>query len=112
MFHFSFDALYKKYHDEVHPARLVFVSFLRHQHSKGHMVSKLQAKGFNPMQFKLDGSRPDLTKLDTLFGLLSSDTSTFEEQLKEMETEMNTTGMQAIFEALALHDSEQQAESH
>jgi hypothetical protein len=39
------------------------------------MVSKLQE--FSPLQFKFDTRRPDLTKLDALLGLLSSETKHF-----------------------------------
>lgn len=47
-----FSELYDKYHKEVHPARLVFVSFLRAQHAAGQMVSSLNRLGYKPLQFK------------------------------------------------------------
>ena len=47
-----FDELFDKYYKEVHPARLVFVSFLRSQHAEGQMVSDLVKRGYQPLQFK------------------------------------------------------------
>ena len=102
VFFSSFCRLYKKYHDEVFPAKLVFVSFLRHQHATGHMVSQLETEGFKPLVFKLDGSRPDLTKLDKLFGLLSSDTSTFTDEVSEMEAKIRMDGLLKTYQSLKL----------
>lgn len=53
------------------------MSFLRDPNRKGKMVSELEGLGITPIQFKLDTSRPDLTKLDTLLGLLSAESSQF-----------------------------------
>jgi len=51
---------------EVYPAKLVFVSFLDNPQNKGRMVKALENLGFDVLQFRLDGTRPDLTKMDTL----------------------------------------------
>lgn len=98
----EFHELYKKYHDEVFPAKLVFVSFFYSQHQKGSMVTKLQELGYHPLQFVFSRSRPDLTKLDKLFGLLSaSDVLTFEEDLTEMQAKIKAEGLLEVFSGLS-----------
>ena len=105
-----FAALYKKYCEEVYPARLVFVSFLRYQHAKGQMVTELQGLGYNPLQFCLEGSRPDLSKLDNLFGLLSSDSATFDDELTATEKRIKEEGIAAVYSSLK-KELKEQAES-
>lgn len=61
-----FPDLFQKYYEEVFPAKLIFVSFLENPNNKGRMVKALENMGFDMLQFRLDGNRPDLTKLDTL----------------------------------------------
>ncbi|XP_046353942.2 uncharacterized protein LOC124133554 [Haliotis rufescens] len=92
-----FAELYKKYHDEVFPAKLVFMSFLESQHAKGKMVTELQEAGFHPLQFKLEEDRPDLTKLDNLFGLLSSDSASFKDEITEMQKNITKLGLGKFF---------------
>ena len=41
------------------------------------MVTELEKLDIKVLQFKFDSRRPDLTKLDTLLALLSSDTDVF-----------------------------------
>jgi hypothetical protein len=79
-----FPSMYLKYYQEVYPAKLVFVSFLDNPGRKGRMVTALENMGFDILQFKLDGARPDLTKLDTLLGLLSSEGQFFVQQVLEL----------------------------
>ncbi|KAL3857791.1 hypothetical protein ACJMK2_012426 [Sinanodonta woodiana] len=98
---YNFCQLYKRYHEEVYPAKLVFVSFLRNQHSEGTMVTLLKNEGFKPLQFKFEGNRPDLTKLDKLFGLLSAEHTSFEDELKQMEAEIKLKGLTQKFEEIA-----------
>ncbi len=90
--------LYKKYIAEVYPAQLVFVSFLPDQHAPGKMATQLRQAGFSPVQFKFSAQKPDLTKLDKLFGLLSSRTGSFEEQLKDLESRIKTEGLKVLFD--------------
>lgn len=72
------------------------------------MVPKLKAIGADVMQFKFDPSRPDLTKLDSLFGLLSSDhQESFEEELTKMETEVRASGVQKVFEKMVIDGEEE-----
>jgi hypothetical protein len=66
-----FPELFARYYRDVYPAEVVFVSFLENVNRKGRMVTALEAQGFSPIQFRLDGRRPDLTKLDSLLGVIS-----------------------------------------
>ena len=88
----------------MYPARLVFVSFLRTQHAEGQMVSKLHKMGYEPLQYKFHQSAPDLTKLDTLFGLLSAESSSFEGQVSQVEQEIKSQGIAHVFEQLTVKD--------
>ena len=72
-----FAQLFYRYYTEVYPARLVFVSFLENPKEKGRMVRALENLGITPLQFRLDARRPDLTKVDTLLGLLSAESHSF-----------------------------------
>ncbi|KAK7101600.1 uncharacterized protein [Littorina saxatilis] len=97
---YSFADLYQKYCEDVYPARLVFVSFLRSQHAAGQMVSALQTKGYKPLEFRLEGSRPDLSKLDNLFGLLSADSADFDDELAIAEQRIKTEGIAKVYDTL------------
>ena len=72
-----FAQLFYKYCMEVFPARLVFISFLEDLKVKGRMVQALESFGIVPLQFKLDSKRPDLTKMDSVLGILSSESNVF-----------------------------------
>ncbi|ELR17586.1 Ubox domain containing protein [Acanthamoeba castellanii str. Neff] len=76
-----FAQLFYKYYTEVYPAKIVFVSFLENPGEKGRMVKSLENLGIVPLQFRLDSHRPDLTKVDTLLGLLASECSFFPVQV-------------------------------
>jgi hypothetical protein len=99
---FSFHELFKKYYEEVYPAKLVFVSFFEYQQSKGFMVPKLEQVGFKPLRFVFDLFRPDLTKLDKLFGLLTTETSNFSDQVRDMENTIKTKGVAKAFETVSV----------
>jgi uncharacterized protein YaaN involved in tellurite resistance len=88
---------------EVYPAKLVFVSFLENQHSKGEMVTKLREKGIDAMQCVFHRYQPDLTKLDKLFGLLSAETQSFEEQIKTTEEVVKAKGVDKVFKELKVN---------
>lgn len=81
---YTFGDLFEKYHNEVYPARLVFVSFLN-QHEQGPMVKDLKSKGFQPLQFVRNEKQPDLTKLDKLFGILQSESRAFDKEMSALE---------------------------
>lgn len=53
------------------------------------MVPKLQEKGFDPLRFKFDSSRPDLTKLDAMLAMLSIDTEEFNAEVQKVALELN-----------------------
>lgn len=74
-----FAQLFYKYRRDVQPdAELVFVSFLPNQNARGRMVRALEQLGIKPrLEVRLDGARPDLTKLDSMLALLSSGTREF-----------------------------------
>lgn len=97
---YKFRALFKKYHDEIYPSRLVFVSFLHSQHAKGQMVEEMKDDGFDVIQFKLDRSRPDLTKLNNLVGQLAIGANDFDTQVNQLEQQLRTDGLQSAFEKL------------
>lgn len=84
----DFVTLYKKYAKKVYPAKLVFVSFLP-QHSEGKMVSALKKENISVLQFVLNDKRPDLSKLDNLFGLLSLNGANFEDMLDKRKQEIS-----------------------
>ena len=96
---YRFAPLYDKYYKEVYPAKLVFVSFLRRQTDEGDMMRPLKQLGYSPLQFKFDQQRPDLTKLDSLFGRLSSESQTFEEEVRALEEAMDKTSIQDVLKS-------------
>eukprot|EP00164_Ancoracysta_twista_P002182 GFYU01002880.1.p1 GENE.GFYU01002880.1~~GFYU01002880.1.p1 ORF type:complete len:725 (+),score=270.48 GFYU01002880.1:89-2263(+) len=87
---YYFHQLFLKYTREVYPARLVLVSFIQSANEKTQMYTALEKVGVQAMQFRLDGNKPDLTKLDTLLGLLSAESADFDEQVLAKETEKLT----------------------
>lgn len=69
------------------------------------MVTELNEIGFHPKQLRLEGSRPDLTKLDDLFAQLSAvTTSSFQEQLEEAESILKEQGVCKLFEMMKVVD--------
>lgn len=97
---YNFRSLFKLYHKEVYPSRLVFVSFLHSQHAEGQMVGPLKQDGYDVLQFKLDHARPDLTKLNNLVGQLALGSQDFDTQVTELETQLRNEGLQSAFEKL------------
>lgn len=77
----DFTGIFKLYREEVYPAKLVFVSFLRNN-KDGYMVSKLKnaIPGIERdiIQFILNGKNPDLRKLDELLNMLSIDSEYYD----------------------------------
>ena len=71
-----FHQLFYKYYTEVYPARIIFVSFLE-PNQTGIMAQALRDLGISPLQFSLDARLPDLTKLDSILGLLTAEAAPF-----------------------------------
>lgn len=93
-----FHTLFSRYAQRVYPAKLVFVSFLENPGTKkGRMVTALERMGFDVLQFRLDGKRPDLTKLEDILGLLASDSANFAKTIVDVSYEYfsETEGLEA-----------------
>lgn len=78
---YLFNALFKKYREEVAPdCKLVYVSFLHDPKKPGQMVREAikPELDLKPLQFRLNLKRPDLTKVDSWLGLLALENQTFE----------------------------------
>ena len=90
----DFNALFKLYRERVCPtAKLVFVSFVS-QSDPGQMFSKIKSYGGadTVRQFRLDPSRPDLTRLDGLLGMLSSEGESFKaDAQKKLRDSLNAS---------------------
>lgn len=69
------------------------MSFLDGPTEKGRMVQALENMGLVPLQFRLDANRPDLQKLDSLLGLLATESSTFTSQIAGMATKLQGCGL-------------------
>lgn len=52
------------------------------------------------MRFVFDLTRPDLTKLDKLFGMLATGTSNFDDEIAEVETRIKDAGLVKAFEKM------------
>jgi len=94
--------LYQRYVREVAPdCTAVFISFLGGGAEKGRMVRALEHLGITRIiQFRLEGSRPDLTKLDTILGLLAAECKQFPEQVKALVDAFNASGLKGVVERL------------
>jgi len=60
------------------------------------MVSALEQIGIIPLQFKLDAKRPDLTKLDSLLGLLASESTYFPKQVQQSMLAFKDDGLKGM----------------
>jgi len=83
-------------------AKLVFISFLSHQHANGQMYSQFKdANVPDVLQFKFNRERPDLTKIDNLIGLLSTGSSaSFDNNLEPLQTEFQQNGIESVITRL------------
>jgi len=84
-----FPELFARYYRDVYPAEVVFVSFLENVNRKGRMVTALESMGFSPIQFRLDGRRPDLTKLDSLLGVISLRSNSMYSEIERIANAFN-----------------------
>jgi len=103
-----FFELFMKYRAEVYPAKLVFVSFLSHQHAQGQMYTQFKnANVPDVLQFKFNRERPDLTKIDNLLGLLSTGSSTsFDTNLEPLQAEFEQNGIESVITRLVTKQDE------
>jgi hypothetical protein len=94
--------LFMKYREKIYPAKLVFISFLRHQHAQGQMYREFQnANVPDVIQFKFSGERPDLTKIDNLLGLLSTGSSdSFDDKVEKLQNEFQHNDVESIITRL------------
>ncbi|CAF1382962.1 unnamed protein product [Adineta ricciae] len=97
-----FFKLFMRYREEIYPAKLVFISFLRHQHDKGEMYQKFEIEKVpDVIQFKFNGTRPDLTKIDNLLGLLSTGSAaSFDERLQALQNEFQQSDVATVINNL------------
>lgn len=82
-----FANIYKKYMEEVYPAKLVFISFL-YNNKDGQMVKDLKTliPNIDIMQFILNREKPDLRKLDSLMNKLTMETDLYDDQCQTVKT--------------------------
>jgi hypothetical protein len=94
--------LFQAYKKEVYPATLIFVSFLRTQHSEGQMYREMVRESVADVkQFKFNSQRPDLTKLDSILGEICSKSSvSFEGYVERVESEIKANGLDQVDENL------------
>lgn len=87
-----FAQLFYKYYTEIYAAKIMFISFVENPNTqtKGRMAISLEQLGIQPIVFTLDGTRPDLTKLDKIIGILSSETNFFGVQVEYLATSLST----------------------
>ncbi|UJR17801.1 hypothetical protein I4U23_004700 [Adineta vaga] len=107
-----FFKLFLKYREEVYPAKLVFISFLAHQHDLGQMYKQfLEANVPDVTQFKFNRQRPDLTKLDHLLGLLSTGSSElFDDRVARLQDDFQQNEVDTVITKL-LNKQEENAVS-
>ena len=96
----SFAQLFLKYHQEVSPATLVFISFTGYQpHSMIKSLNK-SAPHLKPMVFDFKQERPDLTKLDHILGVLSLQAMGFKTDIDKMKTRLVEEGLNNLLNSL------------
>lgn len=87
-----FDKVFKKYYDEVYPAKLVFVSFVK-DNKDGFMVSKLKEiiPNINITQFRLNNIKPDLRKIDILLDSLGMQETIYINEYESLYNKLQTS---------------------
>jgi len=79
--------LFAKYRAEVHAdAKMFLVSFLHSTKEEGHVKKNFERIGEEVRQFRFDPSKPDLSKLPTLLGMLAVELGE-DKSLETMRTE-------------------------
>eukprot|EP00742_Colponemidia_sp_Colp-10_P002000 GILJ01002135.1.p1 GENE.GILJ01002135.1~~GILJ01002135.1.p1 ORF type:complete len:641 (-),score=94.64 GILJ01002135.1:147-2000(-) len=77
---FRFAQLFKKYLETVHESAKVMLVSLISNNTVGQMRGDLEAIGITPLQFVFDKARPDLSKFDSVLGILSNEILHFAEE--------------------------------
>lgn len=98
-----------EYRKNIFPASLIFISFLRDQHHNGQMYNDFKKANIpDVMQFKFSSTRPDLSKLDSILGMISSKTSTnFDGYIEQIETELKTKNINENLSDLKVKEEEE-----
>ena len=95
-----FASVFKKYREEVYPAKLVFISFLENN-KDGQMVNHLKQliPGIEKdiIQFIMNNKNPDLRKLDELLNTLSLDTNFYNIKYEKVKNYVNNTDKTLLF---------------
>lgn len=106
--YWMFFDLFMEYRKKVYPASLVFISFLRSQHEVGQMYKEFKIANVpDVQQFKFNGNRPDLTKLDSILGSICSKSSeSFAGYVENVESALKNAGMAEVFEKLNVEGKE------
>lgn len=95
-----FANVFKKYREEVYPAKLVFISFLENN-KDGQMVNHLKQliPGIEKdiIQFIMNNKNPDLRKLDELLNTLSLDTNFYNIKYEKVKNYVNNTDKTLLF---------------
>eukprot|EP01028_Stygiella_incarcerata_P006690 TRINITY_DN2722_c0_g1_i1.p1 TRINITY_DN2722_c0_g1~~TRINITY_DN2722_c0_g1_i1.p1 ORF type:complete len:686 (+),score=199.61 TRINITY_DN2722_c0_g1_i1:153-2210(+) len=105
-----FAPLFRRYIRDVHPyAFVVLVSFLKDE-VVGRMKTRLEEVGIEPLQFRLDKNRPDLSRFDALLSRLAF---IVDEKKKEQERrvqEEREGGLESQLEPLKIGDAGKEEE--
>ena len=94
--------MFKKYHEEVYPASLVFISFIGWGSHEMVNELKLRFPEFKPMCFDFSERRPDLTRLDHVFGSLSIKTQDFGTEIDQLEKQLAEKGLSDVLQNIKL----------
>ncbi len=101
----DFAQLFKYYSNEVFPARLVFFSFIQNN-TTGQMVKQLNKIypdcADRISVFRFNKQRPDLSKLDHIFGLLYSESDYFHELYEEINGKLALYGVKQTVQKLKI----------
>eukprot|EP00742_Colponemidia_sp_Colp-10_P009398 GILJ01010245.1.p1 GENE.GILJ01010245.1~~GILJ01010245.1.p1 ORF type:complete len:871 (-),score=160.71 GILJ01010245.1:110-2722(-) len=101
---YRFAQLFKKYQEEVHrSAQVLLVSFVANNF-KGQMRQELEDIGVHPLQFTLDKARPDLSKFDSILGILSNQLLSFRQEEVPLSSPSSLASQHLLSEAQVLDE--------
>nr|QBK88423.1 MAG: uncharacterized protein LCMiAC01_01000 [Mimivirus LCMiAC01] len=113
----SFSSIFKQYWETIYQSKLIFVSFVS-DNKDGYMVSDLKKEipgvEKNIIQFRLNYSKPDLRKLDTLLNTMEMESDAYNkifnflfEKIKNMNYNKINNCIHLINKYIGNNDSEQ-----